>query len=381
MPFNKAAGLIYNLVMDRTTITKMVGQLFIIGFEGKTPSKEVESFIQKNNIGGICYFGHNVENPEQLANLTNYLQGLSPQVPLFITIDQEGGLVSRLGPPFCEAPAPGHLEKSSPTEVFEIMQVMGAEMKAVGINWDFAPVCDVDTNPENPIIGKFNRSYSSNVEVVEKLASGAVRGLQKSGVIACAKHFPGHGDTSTDSHLTLPVIEHTYERLNELELKPFRRVIRSGVETVMTAHVLYTAIDDAYPATLSKTIIQELLRKECRFDGVVVSDDMHMKGITEHYPNEQAVVLAVQAGIDQLLYCMNYEAQERALEALVKAVMEKEVPLYKIEESIKRAHSLKKKYIGERYQPLEPAKAKEIVGCAAHHEIISKPPASKRATG
>src|SRR3990167_3899154 len=300
-------------------------------------------------------------------------------MPLFMTIDQEGGLVSRLGPPFCEAPAPFQLENSSPTEVFEVMQVMGSEMKAVGINWDFAPVCDVNTNLENPIIGRFNRSYSANVDVVERLASGAVRGLQKSGVIACAKHFPGHGDTTTDSHLTLPVIEHTYERLNELELKPFRRVIRSGVETVMTAHVLYTAIDDAYPATLSKTIIQELLRKECRFEGIVVSDDMHMKGITEHYPVEQAVVLAIQAGIDQLLYCMNYEIQERALEALVKAVLDKEVPLYKIEESIKRAHSLKKKYIGEKYQPVDPAKAKEIVGCSAHQEVISKTPIKKLA--
>lgn len=355
-------------------ISKMVGQLFIIGFEGKTPSKEVESFIQKNSIGGICYFGHNVESPEQLANLSNYLQGLSPDMPLFVTIDQEGGLVSRLGPPFCEIPSPGQLEKSSPTEVFEMMQIMGAEMKAIGINWDFAPVCDVNSNPENPIIGRFNRAYSSDVETVERLASGAVRGLQKSGVIACAKHFPGHGDTTADSHLTLPVIEHSYERLNDVELKPFRRVIRSGVETVMTAHVLYTAIDDAYPATLSKTIIQEMLRKECRFNGVIVSDDMLMKGITEHYPNEQAVVLAVQAGIDQLLYCMNFDAQERAFEALVKAVIDKEIPLYKIEESIKRAHQLKKKYIGEKYQPVDPKKAKEIVGCEAHRQVISKTP-------
>lgn len=367
--------------MDHSTISKMVGQLFIIGFEGKTPSKEVESFIQKNNIGGICYFGHNIEGPEQLANLSNYLQSLSPKMPLFTTIDQEGGLVSRLGPPFCEVPAPAQLENSSPTEVFEIMQVMGSEMKAVGINWDFAPVCDVNTNPENPIIGKFNRSYSSDVAVVERLASGAARGLQKSGVIACAKHFPGHGDTSADSHLTLPVVEHSYEKLNERELKSFRRVIRSGVETVMTAHVLYTAIDDAYPATLSKTIIQELLRKECRFEGVIVSDDMRMKGITEHYPNEQAVVLAVQAGVDQLLYCMGFEAQELALEAVVKGVIDKEIPLYRIEDSMKRAHQLKKKYIGEKYQPVDAKKAKEIVGCEAHQQVISKTPIKKSLAG
>lgn len=358
--------------MDSSSITKLVGQLFIIGFQGKTPPKEVEEFIKKNSIGGICYFGYNVESPEQLAELTNYLNNLHAGFPLFICIDQEGGLVSNLVSPFCEISAPALLEKTSATIIFEIMQVLAKEMKAVGINWDFAPVCDVNTNPDNPIIGKYNRSYSAEVETVERLSSGAVRGLQKGGVIACAKHFPGHGDTSSDSHLTLPALEHSYERLNDIELKPFRRAIRSGVDSIMPAHILYTAIDDAYPATLSKTILQELLRKECRFEGIIVSDDMQMKGITEHYPIEQAPVLAIQAGIDQLLYCLNFEAQERALEAVVKAVMDKEIPLHKIEDSIKRANTLKKKYIGEKFAPIDPKKAKEVVGCKEHKEIIAK---------
>lgn len=365
--------------MEHSTIAKLVGQLFIIGFEGKTPSKEVETFIKKNNIGGICYFGHNIESPVQLAELSNYLQSLSPINPLFISIDQEGGIVSRLGEPFCEIPSPDSLGKSSATEVFDIMFMMATEMKAVGINWDFAPVCDVNSNPNNPIIGKYGRSYSSDVEIVERLSSGAVRGLQKGGVIACAKHFPGHGDTSLDSHLALPVIEHPLERLKDVELRPFKRAIKSGVDSIMTAHVLYTAIDDAFPATLSKTIIQDLLRKECRFEGIIVTDDLQMKGITEHYPADQAVVLAVQAGVDQLLYCLNYESQEIAHEALVRAVIDKEVPLFRIEESLKRAHILKKKYIGDKYQPIDVAKVKDIVGCSAHHEVINKTAIKKRA--
>ena len=358
--------------MEQSTISKLVGQLFIIGFEGKHPTKEVADFIKNNNIGGICYFGHNIESPEQLANLTNEIQNLTPNIPQFVTIDQEGGIVSRLGPPFCEIPAAAHLEKFSPKDVFEIAQVMAYEMKAVGINWDFAPVCDINTNPTNPIIGKYNRSYSTDIETVEKLASATVRGLQKGGVIACAKHFPGHGDTSSDSHFTLPVIEHSLERLNEVELKPFKKVIKSGVDSVMTAHVLYTSIDDAYPATLSKTVINDLLRKECRFNGVLISDDMQMKGITEHYPVDQAVTLAVKAGVDQLLYCMNFDVQQRAFEALVKAVMDKDISLSRVEEAIKRSHQLKKKYIGEKFQPLNPLKAKEVVGCEKHQSIVNK---------
>jgi len=366
--------------MNNNDASKLCGQLLTIAFDGPEPSQEVKDFIKKCHIGGIIYFDPNIESPEQTAELSNLLQSIAAK-PLFISADQEGGMVARLHKPhFTEYPTAEQLcKEGSPKTAFDYHFVMGTELKAIGVNWDFAPVCDINTNKNNPIIADLNRAFSDDIEEVEKFASGAVRGLQKAGVMACAKHFPGHGETRKDSHLTLPVLDLTLDRLNEVELRPFKKAIKSGVETVMTAHILYKVIDDSWPGTLSKTILQDLLRKECRFEGVIVSDDMNMKGITELYKADQAIVQAVNAGCDHLLYCHGFETQLAAHENLVKAVIDKQIPLSRIEDAIKRMDLLRVKYIGETFQPLDPKEAANIAGCEEHAKVVTIKPTTSTA--
>lgn len=354
--------------MKLDQIRRRVGQMFMIGFDGKTMTDDLKKMITDYYVGGIILFERNVESPEQIADLTNTIQSLSPKTPLFIAVDQEGGRVKRLHAPFTDFGKPELLTKlDSPKLCFDVGFAMAQELRAVGINYNLAPVVDINTNPENPIIG--DRAYSSDPELVAKIASGFIRGLQRGGVVACAKHFPGHGDTTVDSHEALPKVTHTIERLKSTEWLPFERVIKNGVESVMTAHILNPNIDDKFPATLSKVTMQ-FLRTQLRFGRVIITDDLEMKSISDHYAIEDATNKAIDAGADIILICKTLEKQIPAIESVLRRVLDLKLPLLRIEESSERITKVRNRYFVP-FEPVDVTKVKEVVGCEAH-QLLAK---------
>ncbi|NBV50776.1 beta-N-acetylhexosaminidase [bacterium] len=348
-------------------IRNQIGQLFLVGFDGFTVPQEFRDAIQKFNIGGTIYFRRNAESPMQLALLSHHLQTecrpkSSP--PLLISIDHEGGKVNRLSPPFTQFPGMDLIgEIGSPKLAFHLGQAIGVELDAIGVNVDFAPVADVLTNPKNPIMA--GRTFSSDPEVCGKMGSGVCRGLQKSGVAAVAKHFPGHGDTSEDSHLTLPFVDRSLEDSEKVEFIPFRRLIRSRVEGIMTAHLINKSLDPDLPATLSPKIINDILRAQLRFQKVVFSDDMEMKAIADNYGVEESAVMAIQAGCDMLIYRGDAGFPVAAYEALVKAVENKKISKERIEVSVQRILNMKKSYCKES-KPIQVDQLEKKIGIPDH---------------
>lgn len=354
--------------MKLDQIRRRAGQMFVVGFEGTGVDQNLKKLIQEHFIGGVVLFERNIESPRQIAELTNEIQSLS-KTPLFVAIDQEGGEVARLKKPFTEFGEAARIAKTnSPKLAFEAFQAMARELRAVGINYNFAPVADLNTNPNNPIIG--NRAFGSDPEAVSKIISGVIRGLQRGGVISCAKHFPGHGDTLLDSHLALPEVTHTVERLKAVEWIPFDRAIRSGVETIMTAHILNRNIDPDYPATLSKKTLQ-YLRKDLRFDRVIITDALEMKAISDRYTLEEATLKSVEAGVDLVLICQSDDKQASAIEALIKKVASSEVPMKLIDLASEHITKLRNKYLVP-YQPVDLEKINAIIGCAEHQKIAEQ---------
>ena len=227
---------------------------------------------------------------------------LVPDLPLWVSVDQEGGRVARLKAPFTEWPPMAALGRSGDVRLAErFARALAAELRAVGVTLDYTPVLDVHTNSRNPVIG--DRALSGKAEEVARFGAAIIRTLQAEGIAACGKHFPGHGDTSTDSHLELPLVEHPPDRLRQVEFVPFRAAIEAGVATIMTAHVLVPSLDEKRPATLSRRIVSGLLREELGYDGVILSDDLEMKAIANEYTVPSAAVLAIEAGCDGVLIC------------------------------------------------------------------------------
>ena len=234
---------------------------------------------------------------------------------------------------------------------------------------DLAPVLDVNTNPNNPVIG--DRSFGADPSVVSTLGNAFIKGLQENGVIATGKHFPGHGDTDLDSHKQLPVVKHDAKRLKETELKPFMEAIGKGLEAIMTAHVLYPAWDISMLATLSERILKGLLRKKLGFKGLIISDDMEMGAIAKNYPIEEATVNAIKAGVDVILIGNNIEKQKRAVQSTLEAIDEGKLSEARIEESIKRILKVKDKYLLP-YHPADYDDVKALVGCREHKEVVDR---------
>ncbi len=295
-----------------------LGDLFITGFSGLELSDDTSAFLSQAKIGGVILFSQNYEKPSQVAELTNQIQECRTELPLWISVDHEGGKIQRFKKPFTrvtEAYLIGATD--SPKLAFEVAEIMAKELKAVGINVNFSPIADIATNPKNPIIGP--RAFGSTEELVSKMVTATVRGHLINGVQPCVKHFPGHGDTSSDSHLTLPKVDVPLETLQNRELKPFMKAFKSRCNLVMTAHILNPRLDPTYPATLSSKTIQELIKKPLRIPPLVVSDDMEMKAITDHYGAEDAPRLALNAGCDLLIY-RTEEAARHAYESLLKAL-------------------------------------------------------------
>lgn len=361
--------------MERTnggvvTLREKLGQLLIVGLQGTELTKEEETFLVNNNIGGVVLMGRNTQSPEQIHRLCSSIQKLRNQTnskaPFFISIDMEGGRVARLKEPFTQWPPLKKLgEIDSPSLAFNMAISMGRELRAVGINIDFAPCVDVLTNTSNKVIG--DRSLSSDPEVVAKMSSALIRGYMKSEIITCAKHFPGHGHTMVDSHEELPIEETSLEKLNNIELVPFRKAIRSRVDLIMMSHVLYKALDAEYPASLSPAAYK-LLREELRYRGLIITDDLDMKALTRHWSVEEIAVRAIEAGNDLLLYCNDSTTPPKALDALEKAIAQARISLARVEDSFQRISKLKRDSI-LNIDPLPWSEVKGLIGHADHLKI------------
>jgi beta-N-acetylhexosaminidase len=320
------------------SLDREAAALLCVGFHGTSPSADVLTLIRRG-VSGVILFSRNIESAEQVAGLTSALKRAASR-PLLVAIDQEGGRVARLraAQGFTELPPMRAIGAAGDERLaFGVGAMLGRELHAVGIDQDYAPVVDVDTNPANPVIG--DRALSSDPDVVARLGAALALGLQAEGVAACAKHFPGHGDTSQDSHVDLPRLPHGLERLRRVELPPFRALSQAGVAAVMTAHVVFEALDPTRPATLSPPVMR-LLREEMGFQGCCVSDDLEMRAVAGHYPLEEAAPGAIAAGVDQLLVCHTAELQHRAIDLIRDAVDEGRISRERLAEARARVARL-----------------------------------------
>ncbi|MFP6637931.1 MAG: beta-N-acetylhexosaminidase [Nitrospinaceae bacterium] len=326
------------------SLKQQTGQMIVSGFEGTTLTARTEDLIVQQGIGGLILFERNYKNPDQLLKLINDLQSLNADnseiPPLFISVDQEGGRVARLGEPFTQFPHMSCLGQADSNDLaYRFGLGMGKELRAVGINMDYAPVLDVHSNPENPIIGK--RALDTDPEKVARLGTELIRGFYDAGVIPVGKHFPGHGDTSQDSHLTLPRVERTRESLEQCELIPFSHAIQQGLEVIMTAHVVYPAWDAHQPATFSPTIMNDVLRNSLQFDGLIMSDDLEMQAIDQKL--ESISTLGTRAGIDLFLICHDLKKVSSFQNIMIQDIEAEKIPKSTIERSLARIFQVKQK--------------------------------------
>ena len=355
-----------------STIRRDIGQLLIGSLGGTTISQEIRSLAREFSLGGVTLFSRNIEAPEQVAELSVDVQTLSSGLPLWVGVDQEGGRVARLRKPFTEWPPMAVLGRSGSVELaLRFAVALAAELRAVGVTLDYAPVLDIHTNPDNPIIG--DRALADDADLVARLGVAIIRGLQENGVAACGKHFPGHGDTSVDSHLELPLVEHPPDRIRRVECVPFREAIRADVAFLMTAHVLVPSLDEERPATLSPRVVQEILREELAYGGVILSDDLEMKAIAKTYAIPEAAVQAIMAGCDGLLICSgDVELQAATLEALVHAVEQGRIGYARLEDALKRLRIAKERFLAAPVASGRSPQLQHLLGCDAHQRIAEE---------
>lgn len=301
----------------KLSASQLAGQALVVGFDGAALPEWVRTALSEGRLGGVILFRRNLPELAAIAALNAAVVAAAAGPPPLIGLDEEGGRVRRMPAPFPALPAMRRLGDTEDQALARrVGRGLGAALGAFGFNLDFAPVLDVDTNPSNPIIG--DRAFSSEPERAGALGAAFGLGLMEAGVLACGKHFPGHGDTVSDSHLELPRVDHGRERLERVELAPFAAAIRAGLPALMSAHVVYPALDPARPATLSRAIATDLLRDRLGFGGVLFSDDLEMRALADHHAVEESAVLAVEAGCDVLLVCSRRDFVERAHEALAR---------------------------------------------------------------
>lgn len=333
---------------DAMTVEEKVGQMLMVGVPGVHAQVEAKRLIDEHRVGGVILFAENVLAPEQVAQLNRELQQMAEEAgapdPLFISIDQEGGPVARIRDGFTPLPSAMAIGATGSAAYAEAVGALnGAELAAVGVNMNLAPVLDVNNNPHNPVIGL--RSFSEDPEVVAEFGIAYMRGLQKQGLLATAKHFPGHGDTNVDSHFALPSISHGRDRLDEVELVPFRAAIEAGIDAILSAHVTFPQIDKTpgVPSTLSRRILTDMLRDELGFEGLIITDALEMKGITSQHRIADAAVMAVEAGADIVLIAQSYYNDDavEAIAAIVNAVNEGRIAMERIDASLRRIKAAK----------------------------------------
>lgn len=352
-------------------LTSKLGQMFMIGISGHKLTDEEKNFIVENDIGSIILFARNVSTPEQILNLTNEIQALADDtpsgLPFLISIDMEGGRVARLKSPFTIWPPMKNLgDIDSPQLAFEVHYAMGLEMQAVGINMDFSPCVDVLLNPENEIIG--DRAFSSDPEVVGKIASGVIRGFKKAGIVSCAKHFPGHGFTKIDSHFDLPVDPRTWAELLKNEVIPYPKTFKSKVEFLMTAHILFENIDPKNPVTLSEKILKTHLRQELGYRGIIITDDLDMKALSKSASPEDLTYKAFRAGANVFLFCNEPQSHIAAVNSMMDRIGQlDEKSIDHIEQSFALVHEVKSTLADFENKP-----DLSVIGCEEHKALAAK---------
>ncbi|WP_079131197.1 glycoside hydrolase family 3 protein [Streptomyces sp. WAC04657] len=372
-------------IVDRMSLEEKVGQLFVMRVYGHSATAPDQADVDANlaeigvrtaaelvaryHVGGIIYFtwAHNTRDPQQIADLSNGIQQAAlaqpTPVPVLISTDQEHGIVCRVGEPATLLPGAMALGAGrSHADARRAAEIAGTELAALGIRQNYAPVADVNVNPANPVIGV--RSFGSDPRAVAGLVAAQVKGYQRAGVAATSKHFPGHGDTAVDSHYGLPTITHTREQWEELDAPPFRSAIAAGIDSIMTAHIVVPALDPSEdPATLSRPILTGILRERLGYDGVVVTDALGMEGVRTKYGDERVPVLALKAGVDQLL---NPPKLDVAWNAVLNAVRTGELTEARLDESILRILRLKAKLGLFRRAYVTRAGVERVVGSKAH---------------
>jgi beta-N-acetylhexosaminidase len=327
------------------------GQLLFVGFEGISFPGELGDLVASGRVGGVILFTRNLRDPHQTRRLVREIRERSPEeAPVVVAIDQEGGRVQRLRDPWTEWPPMRRLGEVGSTELTrEVAAALAIELTELGIGLDFAPVVDVDTNPDNPVIN--DRSFGRTAKVVGEHAVAFIESMQSLQIAACAKHFPGHGDTSLDSHFALPSLPHTLERMREVELPPFVAAARAGVASIMTAHVVFPALDRKRPATLSPEVMA-ILREEIGYDGLVFTDDLEMKAVADRFRPAELVSGALAAGVDALLVCKQIDLVREMLRLLERS------PDEKVERPLTRMLAFKQRFpappLPERDTPRPP---------------------------
>jgi beta-N-acetylhexosaminidase len=330
---------------DVFKLEEKIGQMLLVGFQGTTAPDYILDWLAAGRIGGVILFARNVESPQQLADLT-YACHTAARRPILISIDQEGGYVARLRAQqgFSESPGALALSAAQDGEQYSesVSRMLATEMRAVGINWDYAPVLDLSYNADNPTVG--TRSFGADKDRVAQLGVAATLGFQSGGVAACAKHFPGLGNTSVDTHEALPTLATALDDLLQNDLLPYRAVVDAGIASIMTTHTIYSTLDATYPVTLSPVVVNRLLRGELGYQGVVTTDCMEMKAIADNYGPGEAAVLAALGGIDIVLVSHTRSMQEAAYDALLQAAISGRLPQATIDAAVERIQALKARF-------------------------------------
>ena len=355
--------------MASMTLREKIGQMLMVGFPGTAVPPEFERFLREYRVGNVILFSRNIENARQTRALCAHLQRIvreSTGRPAILSVDQEGGVVSRLGPDGTNVPgAMAEAATGDPENAYEAGVLTGRELRAMGILMDLAPVMDVNRNPENPVIGV--RSYGESGETVARFGVRMMQGLQAGGVLSTLKHFPGHGDTSVDSHLGLPAVERTADELAECELIPFERAIRAGADCVMTSHILFPRIEpERVPATMSRRVLTGLLRERLGFEGIVMTDCLEMKAIHDFYGTANGALAAIQAGADMVCISHHQELAEEAARLVESSVREGRLAESVLDRAVERMRPYRDRINSGGIPGLE------TVGCEAHRRTAAR---------
>ncbi|SFB24040.1 beta-N-acetylhexosaminidase [Lentibacillus halodurans] len=330
---------------DSMSLDEKIGQMIFSGIDETEMTAETKNIIERYHVGGIILFEKNIESKTQTVNLLNDIKAVNTDnpYPLLLGVDEEGGSVTRMPDGVKSLPTSRSIGELNNSDVsFNVGTLLGEQLQALGFNLDFAPVLDINSNPDNPVIG--DRSFGNNPDIVTRLGIQMMKGIQSEGVISVMKHFPGHGDTGEDSHLELPKIDKSYEELSKLELKPFKKAISENADVSMIAHILLPKIDENYPASMSKEVITGILREDYEFDGVVITDDLTMDAITDHYHVADAAIQTVKAGGDLLLVAHDPDLIATVFDELKAAVENGEISEGRIDKSVERITHLKEEY-------------------------------------
>lgn len=333
------------LQVAKMSLEEKIGQMLLVGIDGTVLDAKAKDMITKDKVGGIILYANNIKNLPGMVSLVNELKASNTDnpAPLFVSVDQEGGKVSRMPAEYASIPSNAKVGQSNNAEAAGTMgKLLARQVKAAGFNVDFAPVLDINSNPKNPVIG--DRSFGPSADKVVQLGIAEMKGIASEGIIPVVKHFPGHGDTGVDSHLELPVVKKSREQLAKLEWVPFQAAVKEQADAVMVAHILYPQLDPGKPASISAAIIGGLLRGEMGYQGVVITDDLTMGAIMKHFDLGTAAVDSVKAGSDILLVAHGYDNEQRVRQALLNNIKNGKLKESRIDESVHRILALKQKY-------------------------------------